>query len=100
MDSNSPQVGDVGTKIVVVVRDETGAVVDVSAASELTVYLYTPAGTLSRTGAIDTDGTDGRVKYVTTIDDFTVPGAYAVRAKVVIGGNTWRSKRQTFSVES
>lgn len=78
-----PHVGDVGTAIRVRVRDENGAVVDVSAAAAAgTKLIYlTSAGIGGASYVLPasfvTDGTDGWIQYVTVADGVapdTVPG--------------------------
>jgi hypothetical protein len=60
-----PHVGDVGTEWVATFRDERNLVIDVSTAATKTITFRRPDGTeVEKTAAFDTDGTDGKTKYV------------------------------------
>lgn len=89
-----PHVGDVGTELVVVIVDQDLAIVDVSAATELTIFLKRPGShgvVLTKTAVLDTDGTDGKIRYNTVAGDFSVSGLYKIQGKVTLptGGPFW-----------
>ena len=100
-------VGDVGTELVceIVEYDETtGAdvAVDVSGATELTIYLTKPNGTvLTKTASLDTDGLDGKIVYATISGDLSVAGTWRIQAYVAgVGGWSGSSREASFVVKS
>lgn len=97
-----PHVADVGTALVGIIVDQCGDVVDVSAATGITVFLKRPGsnGTvLTKTGVLDTTGTDGKIRYNTIAGDFSVAGIYRVQFRVTISGATWSSRENEFYVK-
>lgn len=92
-------VGDTGTALVVRVTDESGAPVNIAAAAALVVFLTAPSGAvLTRTAALDTDGLDGRMTYITQAGDLSAKGTWEIQARVTLGGATWSTRRATFQV--
>lgn len=93
-------VGDVGTELVVAVTDQLGADVDLSGASGLTIYLTHPDGTtLAKTAVVDTDGTDGLMKYVTQAGDLSAKGTWKIQGYVSgAGGWSGSTREGTFEV--
>ncbi len=91
-------VNDVGTKIVIIVYDGDD-IVDLSAATGLTIQIKTPDGTvMMKVAELDTDGTDGAMRYYTLDGDFTVAGAYSIQGIVNIAGGTFHTDAQMFRV--
>jgi hypothetical protein len=94
-------VNDVGTALVVTITDETGAAVNVAAATNIKVYLTKPDGTvLTKTGVLDDDGTDGKIKYVTQAGDLSVKGAWKIQAAVTLGSASWSTRQAAFQVHA
>lgn len=97
-------VGDVGTSLVVAVVDEAGDPVDVSAATERTIYLTRPDGTiLTRTAVNDTTGVDGLIRYDTVANatlpvDFSQSGNWTIEGFVDLGAAEWSTAATTFVV--
>lgn len=91
---------DVGTKLLVAVTD-CGTVVDISTASTVAIYIKKPDGTiLSRSGTLDTDGTDGKMYYTTQAGDIDVAGLYKIQGKVTFpSGASYHTSTATFRVE-
>jgi len=89
---------DIGTKLLVTVTDD-GVVVDISVASALDIYVKKPDGTvLSRTGVLETDGTDGKMYYITVAGDTDVAGTYKIQGRVVLPGGSYYTSTGTFKV--
>ena len=96
-------VGDIGTELVVEVTDEDGAAVNIAAATSKLIYLTRPlaAGgveTLTKTAALDTDGTDGLMKYVTVAGDLSIKGNWKIQGWVAVGGAEWSTRETNFRV--
>ena len=91
-------IGDVGTTLVGTVLDD-GSAVDISSASVLQMIIKKPdQTTLTKTASLNTDGTDGKMKYVTVTDDIDQVGNWKIQGKVVIGSATYYSSVSTFKV--
>jgi hypothetical protein len=105
------RVGDVGTELVVTVKNEQGVPVDISAAATAgtkVIYLTPPGGpTVALPAIFDTTGVDGLMKYVTLPDGtapLTVPGTlnksgtWEIAGWVDIGIPEWSCDPSTFTV--
>ena len=53
---------------------------------------------MTKTASLNSDGTDGKMKYVTIGGDFDKIGNYKIQGKVVIGSATYYSSVSTFKV--
>jgi hypothetical protein len=92
------QKNSIGTELLTTVRDQNGTVVDVSTAT-LTFYIWKASGTvLTKTPTLKTDGTDGKVRYVTISGDLDEVGQYFAQVLVVIGSGSWPGKPFPFMV--
>ena len=93
---------DIGTDIIVTVNDcvsGTATALDVSSASTLELILKSPSGTSStKIASLNTDGTDGKIKYTSVDGDFNEVGAWRIQAKIIISGGTFRSDVGSFKV--
>jgi hypothetical protein len=77
-------VGDTGTNIVVTIKDQDNAVIDVSAALTLEIKMRRPDGTkITKTATFTTDGTDGQIQFSSLSTDFTIKGIYQFQPRVV-----------------
>lgn len=77
------QKGDYGTKFRIQMLDESQGVQPINSALELVMIFYRPDGVqFERTASLDTDGLDGRMKYVTVDGDISMSGAWQVRGRV------------------
>ena len=90
--------GDIGTKLLVTIKDD-GIAVDLSSATSLSLYIKKPDGTiLNRTATLDSDGTDGKISYVTISGDLDVAGVYKLQAKIALSSGSFYSSTDTFKV--
>lgn len=84
--SNDMHVGDVGTVIRVTVKDQDGAIYDVSGASVKEIILQKPDETAIKKDAdFVTDGKDGLLKYEVVSGDLDMAGIWRVQAHIEIG---------------
>ena len=91
-------VGDIGTTLVGTVLDG-GVAVDISSASSIQMILSKPdQTTLTKTASLNSDGLDGKMKYVTIDGDIDQAGNYKIQGKVVLGSATYSSSISTFKV--
>jgi hypothetical protein len=89
---------DVGTKLLVTITDD-GQIVDISSAIVLDVYIKKPDGTLLlRGGTLETDGTDGKLYYITIAGDIDVAGVYKLQCRITLPSGVFHTSTATFKV--
>ena len=82
------------------VKDQDGAVVDVSGATTLEIKLKKPSGTTNtRSAVLTTDGTDGRIQYQVAAGEFDEIGEWQRQARVVVATRPYSSDIERFPVE-
>jgi len=91
---------DIGTTLTLTITD-CGTTLDISTASSLSIFIRKPDGTLlTRTGVFTTDGTDGKIYYVTVAGDTDVAGTYKIQGKVTFPSTaSYYTNSATFHVE-
>lgn len=90
--------GDIGTKLLITVTDD-GEVVDISSATAKDIFIKKPDGTiLSRSGTLETDGTDGKMYYITIAGDLDKAGNYKIQGRVTLTTGTFYTSTATFKV--
>ena len=91
-------VGDVGTQLIMTVKDD-GVVVDISNASSLSVIIKKPDGVnYTKTGTLLNDGADGKMYYTSVSGDFNAAGNYKIQGIVTLSGGTFYTSISTFKV--
>lgn len=98
---SAPQihVNDVGTIIEAQITDEFGNIVNISTATGLQMLFQLPdGGTFIRTAVLSTDGSDGKMRYVTVTGDLSQAGSWKVQAYVLFSTTSWHSVITTFTV--
>ena len=96
-------VNDIGTIFSVTVYDTgstgTTSVLDVSGATTKQIIFKKPTGTtLTKAAVFTTDGTDGKIQYVTVSDDLDSTGTWQLQAYIVASDGSWKSDVGTFKV--
>lgn len=90
--------GDIGTKLLVTITDD-GNIVDISSASSLSIFIKKPNGTiLSRAGTLETDGTDGKMYYITVVGDLDKAGVYKIQGHVTLLNGSYFTSTANFKV--
>jgi hypothetical protein len=90
--------GDIGTRFEITVL-ENGAAMDLSTSSSVQFSFRKPDQTIAtRTASFITDGTDGKVKYITQEGDLDQKGAWRLQVHVVFTDTRWHSNIQNFTV--
>lgn len=90
---------DIGTLFVITVKDEAGAVVNISTATVTEIIFKLPGGTiLTKTGAFATDGSDGVLHYTTIVGDLSTVGNWGMQAHVTMPAGEWHSDETSFRV--
>lgn len=91
-------VGDVGTQLVVTIKDGTNDV-DISSATAKYLTLKKPDGTsLQKDTTFVTDGTDGQMQYTTVSGDLSVCGTWKMQGKVEITTGDFNTDIISFKV--
>ena len=90
-------VGDVGTVIKALIKDQDNAVVNISTATTKTLYLRKPDGTAKTfAGTFTTDGSDGYIQYtLAATTDIDVEGPWVRQWYFAFSGNStefWSDK--------
>lgn len=95
------QIDDSGIALVVTVTASDGTTpINLSSASNFTIYIYRPDGRLiTGTASLYTNGLDGKIQYITQSTDLTVQGVYKVQASYQLSGNLKHTSKDIFCVE-
>lgn len=89
---------DIGTKLLATIIDDN-QIVDISSASSLTLLIKKPDGSiLTRPATLETDGTDGKMYYVTVAGDLDEVGVYKIQGLVVLLNGSFYTSIVTFKV--
>lgn len=96
-------VGDIGTVLLATISDTDSSggtsAEDVSSATTMQIKLRKPSGTvLTKTASFYTDGTDGKIKYVTESGDLDEVGVWYIQALVVVSDGTFSTNSVSFKV--
>lgn len=98
MSANEIHVGDIGTIFEVTVMDGA-VVVDISTASVKQFVFRKPDRTLLTKAALfATDGTDGKLRYTTILNDLDPEGGWQLQVHLTLPTGDWRSDIQSFVV--
>ena len=91
-------IGDIGTELKIQIQD-CGTIVDISAASQLSIMLKKPNGnTLTKSASLVNDGTDGLMQYVVESGVLDQSGSWKIQALVVFNTSKWYTNYETFKV--
>ena len=93
---------DTGTLFLVTVSDCVAGVstpLDISGADSVSLVLKSPSGVSSSRAAIfNSDGTDGKVKYITLSGDLNEVGTWRIQVLVTFPTSSFSSNVKTFKV--
>lgn len=94
------QVGAIGVPIIIEVRKADNTVeTSLGSATALKIYLKSPGGTaVAKTAVFDTDGSDGKIKYVTVAGDLSVEGTWRAQPGYTLGSFAGRGSDVSFQV--
>lgn len=91
-------VGDVGTVFTVTIMDGA-AIVNISTATVKQILYKKPDGTvLTKTADFSTNGSDGKIKYVTVVGDLDAAGTWSIQGYVEMPAGKWHSDISQFEV--
>ena len=101
MSSTPSHMGDVGTVFEQTIVDQDGQVVDISAATVMEITFQRPDGaSFTRAAERSTDGTDGKMRYVTAAEDLDAFGTWWWQGRVVLTTGQWHTDVHEFEVEA
>ena len=94
------QVGNIGTSIRRTIRDQAGAVVDISGTTVRKFYFRKPNGVVvTKTAALVGGGTGGIMEYVTTAaSDLDIPGEWVLQGFITNSSGSWFTNRDRLPV--
>lgn len=91
---------DEGTQFLATVRDQDGAIIDLSSASVLQMQFTKPNGTVfTRTATKTNGGTDGVADYIAATGELDALGTWYARVYAEIGVWKGHSDRYKFKVD-
>jgi len=91
---------DIGTVFIINISD-SGVPVDLSggtSASNVILFKRPDRTTFNRPAVFDTDGKNGRIKYVSVAGDISMPGVWYISARVNTENGQWVATADTFTV--
>jgi len=89
---------DIGSTFELTVTDDSIAL-DLTTATIKQIKFGKPDGvTVIQTASFVTDGSDGKIEYVTVESDLDVVGKWKLQAYVEMGGGKWHSTMDYFNV--
>lgn len=93
------RLNDIGTTFEVTL-DDCGTVVPVNGATTQEILFKKPDGTVvTKTSVFTTDGTDGKIEYVTISGDLDQLGLWQLMGHVILPSGDWHSAIGSFQVE-
>jgi len=93
-------VDDIGTIFEVIVEAD-GLPIDISAATTKEFCFKLPDGVLkTRAASFVTDGTDGKLQYLSVAGDLSIAGTYTLQTHVITPGEEFHTAVDTFVVLS
>lgn len=92
MPVNEVHLGDIGTSFRLTIKDQDEAVVDISGATTKKITFEKPSGdSVEKNATFVTDGTDGKMEYVTVSGDLDETGWWRYQGYVVLGAGEWHT---------
>lgn len=89
---------DIGTNFEITILND-GVVVDISSATTKEIKFKKSNGsTFTQSVSFVTDGTDGKIKYLSVDGDLDLIGIWQIQARVVLSSGTWSSETEEFEV--
>lgn len=96
----SPHVDDWGTPFSMTIYKSNNTVLDISSASPISIIFTMPDGThFEREATLVTDGTDGKMKYLTVDGDLSASGGWTYQGRVTFINGEWSTDLIAFTVD-
>ncbi len=98
MAANEIHVNDIGTSLIITVK-ENGNAVNLSPTTSIDLLLMGPNDTTAtKTASFLNDGTDGKIRYQTVAGDLTIAGTWKLQVKVNYATTVYHSDIHNFTV--
>lgn len=82
---------DIGTVFEATIMDGS-AIVDVSSATTKELIFRKPSGAvITQTAVFTTDGTDGKIQYITIASDLDEAGDWKLQGRIILPTGEWRT---------
>lgn len=92
------RLNDIGTAFTATIRDESGVVVNIAGGTFQMRFRKPDATVVDKTATLVTDGSDGKIQYVSISGDIDQSGEWRVQGVVTLSGSTFRSTIKRFNV--
>lgn len=93
------QEDDAGVVFVVAIVDQDGNPLNISTATVTQFIFQRPDGTIATVnGSLFTDGTDGKLQYISTADLLDTPGTWKYQIHIIMGSVTLYSSISKFRI--
>lgn len=90
--------GDYGTVFTVTVRDQDNIIVNLAGASLSFVFLKPDGTSITRSGSLATDGSDGKAEYTVVDGDIDMDGVWSVQLSIVFPSGLWHTTDTNLTV--
>jgi len=100
MGMNEIHLGDIGTKFEITVMNSTVAVNIKTATTKSIIFQKPDESQIEKDAEFTTDGTNGKMKYLTIADDLDQVGMWKFQAHLVMPNGAWKSDISTFQVHA
>ena len=102
MTDYEPKIGDIGTKILITIVDQDSVVIDLSSSTAKNIRFRKPDGTtVIKTATFETDGTDGKIYYISETDFWDLAGSWTYEGHVIFPTTEWTtSDEETITVKA
>lgn len=92
--------GDIGTKFIITLMDDE-VIEDISSATTKQIIFQKHSNTdIIKDAIFETDGTDGKIYYISIDGDLDETGTWTIQAKITMPSGAWSSSTSTFTVHS
>lgn len=92
-------INDIGTVFELTVKDSANAIVDLSTATVLNITFKKSDDTIvTKTASLVTDGTDGKMQYITVAGDLDLVGLWKIQGDITSPSWTGTTNIDTFTV--
>lgn len=90
---------DIGTVFILTIKDQDGAIVDLSlSSSKEIIFLKPDLSSHTKTASFVTDGVDGKISYIATSGDLEQDGWWKIQGRVTFSTGVWSTNTTQFIV--
>lgn len=90
---------DIGTVLRLTMLDCDEVILPINDATVKEIILKKPDKTvITRTASFTTNGIDGKIEYITVLDDLDIKGTWNIQGRIVTPSGEWKSSIAKFKV--